>query len=89
MIHMGFSGVVAFFLVRVFKVVAPVKMTFQIYATCVIPISAFFASSLWFAISTFTAQYGRTNDKYTLILIGLATLLICIFRLLLFRCSRP
>nr|XP_029119005.1 probable sugar phosphate/phosphate translocator At3g17430 isoform X2 [Elaeis guineensis] len=48
MIHMGFSGVVAFLLVRVFKVVAPVKMTFQIYATCVIPISAFFASSLWF-----------------------------------------
>lgn len=48
MIHMGFSAVVAFFLVRVFKVVAPVKMTFQIYATCVIPISAFFASSLWF-----------------------------------------
>ncbi|KAJ6799409.1 putative sugar phosphate/phosphate translocator [Iris pallida] len=48
MIHMGFSGVVAFFLVRVFKVVTPVKMTFQIYATCVIPISAFFASSLWF-----------------------------------------
>ncbi|KAJ6812618.1 putative sugar phosphate/phosphate translocator [Iris pallida] len=48
MIHMGFSGVVAFFLVRVFKVVTPVKMTFQIYATCVIPISVFFASSLWF-----------------------------------------
>jgi hypothetical protein len=48
MIHMGFSGVVAFFLIRVFKVVAPVKMTFEIYATCVIPISAFFASSLWF-----------------------------------------
>ncbi|RXH80052.1 hypothetical protein DVH24_041199 [Malus domestica] len=48
MIHMGFSGLVAFLLVRVFKVVAPVKMTFEIYATCVIPISAFFASSLWF-----------------------------------------
>ncbi|XP_043720616.1 probable sugar phosphate/phosphate translocator At3g17430 [Telopea speciosissima] len=48
MIHMGFSGVVAFSLVRVFKVVSPVKMTFEIYATCVIPISAFFASSLWF-----------------------------------------
>ncbi|KAE8712979.1 putative sugar phosphate/phosphate translocator [Hibiscus syriacus] len=48
MIHMAFSGLVAFFLVRVFKVVAPVKMTFEIYATCVIPISAFFASSLWF-----------------------------------------
>ncbi|MBA0675811.1 hypothetical protein Goari_017336 [Gossypium aridum] len=30
------------------QVVAPVKMTFEIYATCVVPISAFFASSLWF-----------------------------------------
>ncbi|EYU45460.1 hypothetical protein ABFS82_14G000400 [Erythranthe guttata] len=48
MIHMGFSGAVAFFLIRVFKVVSPVKMTFGIYTTCVIPISAFFASSLWF-----------------------------------------
>ncbi|CAI9761672.1 unnamed protein product [Fraxinus pennsylvanica] len=48
MIHMGFSSLVAFFLIRVFKIVAPVKMTFEIYATCVIPISAFFASSLWF-----------------------------------------
>lgn len=48
MIHMGFSGFVAFFLVRVLKVVTPVKMTFEIYATCVVPISAFFASSLWF-----------------------------------------
>ncbi|KAG4990860.1 hypothetical protein JHK87_024317 [Glycine soja] len=81
MIHMAFSGAVAFFLVRVFKlachvmafvsdesdecvsvgglalckldsfcsvIVTPVKMTFEIYATCVVPISAFFASSLWF-----------------------------------------
>ncbi|KAH0454320.1 hypothetical protein IEQ34_016244 [Dendrobium chrysotoxum] len=48
MIYMGFSAFVAVILVRVFKIVAPVKMTFQIYATCVIPISAFFASSLWF-----------------------------------------
>ncbi|CAJ1975680.1 unnamed protein product [Sphenostylis stenocarpa] len=30
------------------KIVSPVKMTFEIYATCVVPISAFFASSLWF-----------------------------------------
>ncbi|KDP28002.1 hypothetical protein JCGZ_19082 [Jatropha curcas] len=45
---MAFSGTVAFFLVRVFKVVSPVKMTFEIYATCVVPISAFFAASLWF-----------------------------------------
>nr|AAF79542.1 F21D18.5 [Arabidopsis thaliana] len=48
MIHMGFSGFVAFLLIRVFKVVSPVKMTFEIYVTCVVPISAFFASSLWF-----------------------------------------
>lgn len=53
MIHMGFSGVVAFFLIRVFKVVAPVKMTLEIYATCVVPISAFFASSLWFGNTAF------------------------------------
>ncbi|CAN4090642.1 unnamed protein product [Withania somnifera] len=43
MIHMGFSGLVAFFLIRVFKVVSPVKMTLEIYSMCVIPISAFFA----------------------------------------------
>ncbi|KAG6766556.1 hypothetical protein POTOM_030643 [Populus tomentosa] len=48
MIHMGFSGAVAFFLIRVFKVVSPVKMTLEIYITCVVPISAFFAASLWF-----------------------------------------
>ncbi|ESW35225.1 hypothetical protein PHAVU_001G216900 [Phaseolus vulgaris] len=48
MIHMAFSGGVAFFLVRVLKVVSPIKMTFNIYATCVVPISAFFAASLWF-----------------------------------------
>ncbi|KAL6571725.1 hypothetical protein OROHE_003368 [Orobanche hederae] len=48
MIHMGFSGAVAFFLIRVIKVVSPVNMTLSIYATCVVPISAFFASSLWF-----------------------------------------
>ncbi|KAL3752439.1 hypothetical protein ACJRO7_013141 [Eucalyptus globulus] len=53
MIHMGFSGAVAFFLVRVLKVVSPVKMTFEIYATCVIPISAFFAASLWFGNTAF------------------------------------
>lgn len=48
MIHMGFSAAVAFFLIRVAKVVSPIKMTFKIYITCVVPISAFFASSLWF-----------------------------------------
>ncbi|TKY61664.1 sugar phosphate/phosphate translocator [Spatholobus suberectus] len=48
MIHMAFSGAVAFFLIRVLKVVSPIKMTFHIYATCVVPISAFFAASLWF-----------------------------------------
>ncbi|RVX22106.1 putative sugar phosphate/phosphate translocator [Vitis vinifera] len=32
----------------VMRVASPVKMTIEIYSTCVIPISAFFASSLWF-----------------------------------------
>ncbi|XWS53448.1 hypothetical protein CRYUN_Cryun10bG0002200 [Craigia yunnanensis] len=53
MIHMAFSGPVAFFLIRVFKVVTPVKMTFEIYTTGVIPISAFFASSLWFGYTAY------------------------------------
>ncbi|KAB1202672.1 hypothetical protein CJ030_MR8G012624 [Morella rubra] len=44
MIHMGFSGAVAFFLIRIFKV----GCCLNLYATCVVPISAFFASSLWF-----------------------------------------
>ncbi|KAJ7517628.1 hypothetical protein O6H91_21G032200 [Diphasiastrum complanatum] len=48
MLHMGFSGSVAFILVRILKVVSPVKMTLEIYLTCVVPISAFFAASLWF-----------------------------------------
>ncbi|KAJ1412519.1 Sugar phosphate transporter domain [Sesbania bispinosa] len=48
MIHMAFSGAVAFVLIRVLKVVSPIKMTLNIYATCVVPISAFFAASLWF-----------------------------------------
>ncbi|KAG0630564.1 hypothetical protein M758_1G187900 [Ceratodon purpureus] len=49
MMHMGFSAVVAFILVRIFKVVERVEMTFSIYMTCVVPISAFFAVSLWFS----------------------------------------
>lgn len=48
MIHMAFSGFVATLLVHVFKVVQPVKMTTSVYFTCVVPISAFFAASLWF-----------------------------------------
>ncbi|GJN23609.1 hypothetical protein PR202_gb11273 [Eleusine coracana subsp. coracana] len=66
MIHMAFSGIVTFFLVRVFKVVTPVKMTFHIYATCVIPISAFFASSLWYdklPVATFIMAVICGTDK--------------------------
>ncbi|KAL5795813.1 hypothetical protein ACOSQ2_000633 [Xanthoceras sorbifolium] len=48
MIHMGFSAVVAFFLIRVFKVIPPIKMTCKLYLTCVVPISAFSSLSLWF-----------------------------------------
>lgn len=53
MIHMGFSGIVAFLLIRVFKVMPPVRMTVSIYVTCIIPISAFFASSLWLGNTAF------------------------------------
>ncbi|GJM96332.1 hypothetical protein PR202_ga13156 [Eleusine coracana subsp. coracana] len=60
MIHMAFSGIVTFFLVRVFKVVTPVKMTLHIYATCVIPISAFFASM---PVATFIMAVICGTDK--------------------------
>ncbi|KAG2305129.1 hypothetical protein Bca52824_033780 [Brassica carinata] len=49
MIHMGFSGFVAFLLIRVFKVFLVQHLFYTaLYLTCVVPISAFFASSLWF-----------------------------------------
>ncbi|CAA6655724.1 unnamed protein product [Spirodela intermedia] len=52
MIHMGFSGAVAFFLIRVFKVMPPVKMTVSI-RNVHYPISAFFAASLWLGNTAF------------------------------------
>ncbi|EFJ30488.1 hypothetical protein SELMODRAFT_267183 [Selaginella moellendorffii] len=50
MIHMGFSGVVTFFLVRGHSSQNDVRYVSIIkrYISCVVPISAFFASSLWF-----------------------------------------
>ncbi|GMN52206.1 hypothetical protein TIFTF001_021352 [Ficus carica] len=44
------------------KVVAPIKMTFKIYMTCVVPISAFFASSLWYVVSL--VRFGNTAYLY-------------------------
>ncbi|KAK3011945.1 hypothetical protein RJ639_012527, partial [Escallonia herrerae] len=47
MIHMGFSGVVTFFLIRVFKVVSPVKMTLRMFGnTAYLHISVAFIQML-------------------------------------------
>lgn len=53
MIHMGFCSTLAFFLVRVFKVVETVSMTKEIYMSSIIPISALYACSLWLSNSAY------------------------------------
>ncbi|PON43218.1 Sugar phosphate transporter domain containing protein [Parasponia andersonii] len=78
MIHMGFSGAFAFFLVRVLKVVSPIKMTFKIYMTCVVPISAFFASSLWFG-NTAYLYISVAFIQMLKALMPVATFLVAVF----------
>jgi hypothetical protein len=76
MIHMAFSGSVAFILVRVFKVVTPVGMTLKIYVSSVVPISALFASSLWFG-----------NTAYLFISVAFIQMLKSLSKLLLQLCT--
>ncbi|KAF3436600.1 hypothetical protein FNV43_RR23692 [Rhamnella rubrinervis] len=78
MIHMGFSGAVAFCLIRILKVVSPVKMTFNIYVTCVVPISAFFASSLWFG-NTAYLYISVAFIQMLKALMPVATFLVAVF----------
>ncbi|XP_048320908.1 probable sugar phosphate/phosphate translocator At3g17430 isoform X2 [Ziziphus jujuba] len=66
MIHMGFSGVVAFFLVRVFKVVSPVKMTFEMFGnTAYLHISVAFIQMLkaLMPVATFIMAIMCGTDK--------------------------
>lgn len=52
-LHMAFSSIMAFMLVKVFRVVEPIDMSVSTYATRVLPIGLFFAASLWFGNSAY------------------------------------
>lgn len=53
MIHMGFCSTIAFFLVRVFKLVDAISMTKDVYMSSVVPIGALYALSLWLSNSAY------------------------------------
>ncbi|XP_019173740.1 PREDICTED: probable sugar phosphate/phosphate translocator At4g32390 [Ipomoea nil] len=55
MIHMAFCSSVAFFLVRVARLVDPpsTPLSRHVYLTCIIPIGALYSLSLWFSNSAY------------------------------------
>uniref|UniRef100_A0A5B6YXF0 Sugar phosphate transporter domain-containing protein n=2 Tax=Davidia involucrata TaxID=16924 RepID=A0A5B6YXF0_DAVIN len=53
MIHMSFCSSLAYLLVRVFKLVEPVSMSFDRYVKSVLPIGALYSFSLWFSNSAY------------------------------------
>ncbi|CAA3033449.1 probable sugar phosphate phosphate translocator At5g25400 [Olea europaea subsp. europaea] len=53
MIHMSFCSSLAFLLVRVFKVVEPVTMSWDLYLKSVVPIGLLYSLSLWLSNSAY------------------------------------
>ncbi|CAN4099821.1 unnamed protein product [Withania somnifera] len=53
MIHMAFCSSLAFFLVRVLKLVELVTLSRRVYLTCVLPIGALYSLSLWLSNSAY------------------------------------
>ena len=53
MIHMAFCSVLAFILIRVFKIVDAIGMTREQYLSSVVPIGALYAVSLWLSNSAY------------------------------------
>ncbi|KAL3500877.1 hypothetical protein ACH5RR_039970 [Cinchona calisaya] len=53
MIHMAFCSSLAFFLVKILKLVEPVALSRQLYLTSVLPIGALYALSLWLSNSAY------------------------------------
>ncbi|KAL3535853.1 hypothetical protein ACH5RR_004314 [Cinchona calisaya] len=53
MIHMGFCSSLAYLLVRVFKLVEPVSMSWDLYFKSVVPIGLLYAVSLWLSNSAY------------------------------------
>ncbi|OIT38422.1 PREDICTED: probable sugar phosphate/phosphate translocator At5g25400 [Nicotiana attenuata] len=52
-IHMSFCSSLAYLLVKVFKVVEPVTMTWDLYCKSVVPIGLLYAFSLWLSNSAY------------------------------------
>lgn len=53
MIHMAFCSSLAYFLVRVLKLVEPVSMSRELYLSSVVPIGALYSLSLWLSNSAY------------------------------------
>lgn len=53
MVHMGFCSSLAYLLVRVFKVVEPVAMSWDLYLKSVVPIGLLYSLSLWLSNSAY------------------------------------
>ncbi|XP_052183838.1 probable sugar phosphate/phosphate translocator At5g25400 [Diospyros lotus] len=53
MIHMAFCSSLAYLLVRVFKVVEPAAISFDLYCKSVLPIGALYSLSLWLSNSAY------------------------------------
>ncbi|XP_055831319.1 probable sugar phosphate/phosphate translocator At4g32390 [Solanum dulcamara] len=53
MIHMGFCSSLAFFLVRILKLVELFTLSRRVYFTCVLPIGALYSLSLWLSNSAY------------------------------------
>ncbi|CDP10399.1 unnamed protein product [Coffea canephora] len=53
MIHMAFCSSLAYLLVRVFKLVEPVSMSWDLYVKSVVPIGLLYAVSLWLSNSAY------------------------------------
>lgn len=53
MIHMGFCSTLAFFLVRVLKLVEPIGMSKEMYMSSIVPIGALYSLSLWLSNSAY------------------------------------
>ncbi|KAK4479181.1 hypothetical protein RD792_014692 [Penstemon davidsonii] len=53
LIHMGFCSSVAYLLVRIFKVVEPVTMSWDLYLKSVVPIGLLYSVSLWLSNSAY------------------------------------
>ncbi|KAH9609632.1 hypothetical protein KSS87_022648 [Heliosperma pusillum] len=53
MIHMSFCSSLAFFLVKICKLVEPVSMSKEVYLSSVVPIGALYAFSLWLSNSAY------------------------------------